>query len=68
MIPQRDDSGQALRSVFADVFAEMLLASVHAPQLWPKKRDLQTLRNWFDVELVEIVDDAGRGEILHDDP
>ena len=66
LIPERDDSEQALRAVFADIFDEMLLSSVNAPELWPEKRDLRTFRKWFDVQLVEMAHDAGRGEVLHD--
>jgi hypothetical protein len=68
LLPERDDADQALKSVYADIFAEMLLASVNTPELWPERRDLRTFRKWFDVELVEMVFDAGRGELKRDVP
>jgi len=68
LIPEHDDINRALRTVFADIFDTMLLASVNAPDLWPEKRDLRTFRKWFDVQLVEMVHDTGRGEVLHDEP
>ncbi len=66
LLLERNDIDQALQSVYADIFAEMLLASVNAPELWPEKQDLLTFRKWFEVELVEMVFDAGQGELLHD--
>jgi hypothetical protein len=68
LLPERNDPDKGLQSVYADIFAEMLLASVNAPELWPEKRDLRTFRKWFKVELIEMVFDAGRGELLHDLP
>jgi hypothetical protein len=68
LLPERNDADQALTSVYADIFAEMLLASVNAPELWPGKRDLRTFRKWFNVEIVEMVFDAGRDDLLHDMP
>jgi hypothetical protein len=68
LIPERNDIDRTLREVFSDIFEEMLLASVNAPELWPQNRDLMTFRNWFDVQLVEMVHDAGRGEVVHDKP
>jgi hypothetical protein len=68
LLPERDDADQALKSAYADIFAEMLLASVNAPELWPERRDLRTFHKWFDLELVELVFDAGRGELRRDVP
>ena len=68
LIPERSNVDRALQAVFADIFAEMLMASVNSPEFWPEKRDLKTFRKWFDVQLIEIVFDAGRGKVLHDEP
>jgi len=68
LLPERTNIDNALQSVYGDIFAEMLLASVNAPELWPEKRDLRTFRKWFQVELVEMVFDAGTGDLLHDLP
>lgn len=32
LLPERNDADQALKSVYADIFAEMILASVSAPE------------------------------------
>jgi hypothetical protein len=68
LIAEQDDIDRALRVVFAGIFDEMLLASVSAPELWPENRDFKKFRRWFDVELVEIVFDAGQGDLLIDEP
>jgi len=68
LIPERRNVDRALQTVFAGIFDEMLMASVNSPEFWPEKRDLRTFRRWFDVQLVEIVVDAGRGDVLHDLP
>ncbi len=66
LLPERNDINRALQAVYAEIFNEMLLASVNAPEFWPEKRDLRTFRKWFHVELVEMVFDAGQGDVLHD--
>ena len=66
LLPERNNIDRALQSVYADIFAEMLLASVNAPEMWPEKRDLRTFRKWFKVDLIEMVFDAGRGDLLRD--
>jgi hypothetical protein len=57
-LPERNDADQAL---YADNFAELLLASVNSPELLLKKRDLRMFPKWLDVDLVEMVFDAGDG-------
>lgn len=66
LLPERNNIDNALQSAYGDIFSEMLLASVNAPELWPDKRDLRTFRKWFEVELIEMVFDAGGGNLLHD--
>ena len=68
LLPERNDIDRALQSVYSDIFSEMLLSSVNAPEMWPEKRDLRTFRKWFKVDLVEMVFDAGHLELLHDLP
>jgi hypothetical protein len=68
LLPERNNIDNSLQTVYGDIFSEMLLASVNAPGLWPDKRDLRTFRKWFKIELVEMVFDAGSGELLHDLP
>ncbi len=66
LLPEKDNIDQAVRSAYRVIFEEMLLASVNDPDLWPEKRDLRTFRKWFEVQIVEMVFDAGGGELLHD--
>ncbi|MCA9078183.1 MAG: hypothetical protein KDA93_24350 [Planctomycetaceae bacterium] len=68
LLPERSSIERAFRTVFRDIFEELLQASVNAPELWPEKRDLRTFRQWFDVQLVELVHDAGLHEPIHDEP
>jgi len=68
LLPERTDINRSLQAVYREIFDEMLLASVNAPEFWPEKRDLRTFRKWFEVELVEMIFDAGQGEVLHDLP
>jgi hypothetical protein len=44
----------------------MLLASVNDPSLWPSELSFRDFQKWFDVQLVEMVFDAGRGLVEHD--
>ena len=66
LLPERTRIENALKSVYADIFDEMLRGSVSDPQYWPDKRDLRTFRAWFEVTLVEMVYDPTEDELLHD--
>ena len=44
---------------------EMLLGSVNDPSLWPKDLTFRDFKKWFDVQLVEMVFDAGKEPIEH---
>ena len=68
LLPERDNIEQAIRSVYRVIFEEMLQASVNDPELWPEKRDLRTFRKWFEVQVVAMVFDADRGEVVDDAP
>jgi hypothetical protein len=37
------------------------------PDLWPKKRDLRTFRQWFQVEAHSVIEDTVGGPIVDDD-
>lgn len=66
LLPERTDIRRSLQAVYGDIFKEMLLASVNDPTCWPENRDLRTFKKWFQLDLVEMVFDAGQGEVLHD--
>ena len=66
LLPERTRIENALKSVYAEIFEEMLRSSVRDPDCWPEKRDLRAFRSWFDVTLVEMVHDAASEDLLHD--
>lgn len=37
------------------------------PKLWPKKRDLRTFRQWFEVEAHSVIEDTVDGPIVDDE-
>ena len=66
LIPERTDIRKSLRDVYQDVLEVMLLASVNDPSLWPSELSFREFKKWFDVQLVEMVFNAGRGAVEHD--
>jgi hypothetical protein len=66
LIPERTDIRKSLRAVYEQIRDEMLLSSVNDPSLWPSDLSFREFRKWFDVQLVEMVFDAGRGLVEHD--
>jgi len=66
LIPERTDIHKSLREVYEEILEEMLVASVNDPFLWPSDLSFRHFKKWFDVQLVELVFDAGRGPIEHD--
>ena len=65
LIPERTDIHNSLRAVYQEIMEEMLLGSVNDPSLWPKDLTFRDFKKWFDVQLVEMVFDAGKEPIEH---
>jgi hypothetical protein len=66
LIPERTDIGKSLRAVYDEILEQMLVASVNDSSLWPGDLSFRNFKKWFDVQLVEMVFDAGRGPVEHD--
>jgi hypothetical protein len=60
LLPEFDDDHKALsylEDCFGDLFEMELAAWYQDERLWPKGRDLQMFRAWFDIEIHSIVID-----------
>ncbi|MGE5409424.1 MAG: hypothetical protein ACM3MI_00580 [Clostridiales bacterium] len=69
MIPQADQREQNekyIRSIFPDLF-DMLLEEWHLDEnMWPKNRDYELFREWFELEIHTIVIDTVESSIRKD--
>lgn len=70
LLPMWDTGREAekiLKKVYATVF-ELELFDWHTNKSdWPKKRNLETFREWFHVEMHSFVQDLCRGPIFDDE-
>jgi hypothetical protein len=70
LIPVCESEEQAeaiLDAVHIEVF-ERELWSWHADEsTWPRTRDLETFREWFDIELHGVVEDLCEYELVDED-
>lgn len=66
LIPECEDIRQSLCSVYREILEEMLLASVNDSSAFPADMSFGDFQKWFDVELLEMVFDAGDGHVEHD--
>jgi hypothetical protein len=65
LISERTDIRKSLRAVYQEILEEMLLGSVNDPSLWPSDLTFRDFKKWFDVQLMEMVFDAGEGPVEH---
>lgn len=69
MIPQADHPEQDekyIRSIFPDLF-DMILEEWHLDEnTWPKNRDYELFKKWFEVEIHTIVIDTVESSIRKD--
>ena len=63
-----DDVQRLLEAVAVGIFEEELWAWHTDEADWPKKRDLQTFLEWFDVEVNSMVMDLCDYELEEDEP
>jgi hypothetical protein len=69
LIPEfahKDDEEAFLKEIYAAIFEMELDAWYRDDTLWPRKRDYQTFRDWFDVEIHSTVIDVLEEEITRE--
>jgi hypothetical protein len=63
-----DDDAQAiLEKVYREVFENELWEWHTDESAWPAKRDLETFREWFTIELHSVVEDLCNYELTEED-
>jgi hypothetical protein len=65
--PKEEQEAASTGVWFADVFENELESWHLDAEAWPKRRDLQTFRKWFDVTLDSVVVDLADGPIDHEE-
>jgi hypothetical protein len=61
----RDEDARDFVERHADtMFEHELFMWNDDPSFWPERRDAETFREWFDIEVHEIVIDLGDGPVL----
>ena len=56
----RDDPEDVLEHHFGDMFRAELQSWIGQEVLWPKGRDLDLFKSWFDAEILTTIIDFGR--------
>ena len=67
---EQDMPEQLLKFVerhYRRIFEEKLDGWITDPDVWPKKRTLKVFKEWFDVEICEMVYDLGKKHLAVDD-
>jgi len=54
---------EIVKSIYHEIFVEELDSWYRDKELWPKKRDYRTFKEWFEVEAHSMVFDMVEGEI-----
>ncbi len=70
LIPEfayKDEEEAFLKEIYPTVFEMELDAWYRDDTLWPGKRDYDTFRAWFDVEIHSMVIDALEEEIVREE-
>lgn len=63
----RVDRTAILRRHWQAIFDEQLFSWSQDHEVWPTKRTFRMFLEWFDVRVIEMVFDLGRGILAHDD-
>ncbi len=65
---ESDEEAEAiLDAVHAEVFANELWGWHTDESAWPRNRDLETFKEWFEIEMHGIVEDLCDYELLDED-
>lgn len=61
-----EEASEIIEDVYSEVFENELWGWHTDESAWPRKRDLSTFREWFEVELHSVVEDLCE-EAIYDD-
>jgi len=67
LIPEFVSKGEAIEYIegmYEKIFESELESWMRDTKNWPKERNLEIFREWFDVEIHSVVMDAGKGRII----
>jgi hypothetical protein len=68
LVPQIEEPSDAqdfLEQHHAALFEYLLAGWVDEPDVWPERRDLETLREWFDLDFSSLVLDVCEWPLEH---
>jgi len=66
LIEEHDHSEQALMKYWQQFFEEMLTSWSTASEEWPSPRTDSMFREWFDIEIQDLVFDLASGPLLRE--
>jgi hypothetical protein len=66
LIEVDDQPERSLKNHWAEIFEEMLLSWCAMSAEWPPRRTYSILREWFEIEIQELVFDLADGPILQE--
>ena len=61
------DQTRVLRKYWKDIFEAELEGWMRFPEDWPEKRTYREFKQWFEVEIIEMVWDIGRKGLYTDE-
>jgi hypothetical protein len=70
LVPDYEDPADAekvLKKVCEEIFCRELEAWFRDEECWPRDRSLKKLKEWFDIQHIDLVEDVGRGPIENDE-
>jgi len=70
LIPEKYDEidyETYVKKIYKEIFEDQLESWTANPDEWPKKRDYQMFKKWFDVLCSDIIWDYVDGDIEHDE-
>jgi len=70
LVPEFEDADgltRVLRQVFHDIFCRELEGWSRDQSHWPRELTLALFREWFEIEMIETVEDVGHGPIENDE-
>ncbi|HEY3963442.1 MAG TPA: hypothetical protein VGM05_02730 [Planctomycetaceae bacterium] len=66
LLPIAEDPEASLHDKFVEIFEEQLVAWHRDASAWPKRRTYAIFREWFDVQLIDLVFDASDEPLEYD--
>ena len=62
-----EEASEILEEIYSEVFENELYDWHTDESAWPEKRDLETFRKWFEIELHSVVQDLCEDAIYDDE-